>query len=48
MDYIDDLKNRIEEQQVRRQALARISANRMQRDLERTHIHDNDDDDNDE
>lgn len=48
MDYIDDLKNRIEEQQVRRQALSRISAQRMQRDLEKTHIHDDDDDDDDE
>lgn len=47
MDYIDDLKNRIEEQQVRRQALARISAQRIQRDLERTHLQ-NDDDDDDE
>ena len=45
LDYIDDLKNRIEEQQVRRQALARISAQRIQRDLERTHIHGDDDDD---
>ena len=45
MDYIDDLKNRIEEQQVRRQAMARISAQRIQRDLEGTHIHGDDDDD---
>ena len=48
MDYIEDLKNRIEEQQVRRQALARISAHRIQRDLERTHIHGDDDDDEEE
>jgi GPN-loop GTPase len=48
MDYIDDLKNRIEEQQVRRQALARISANRIQRDLERTHIHGDDEEDDEE
>ena len=45
MDYIDDLKNRIEEQQVRRQAMARISAQRIQRDLDGTHIHGDDDDD---
>lgn len=48
LDYIDDLKNRIEEQQVRREALARISTQRMQRDLERTHIHDDDDEDDDD
>ena len=48
MDYIDDLKNRIEEQQVRRQALARISAQRIQRDLERTHIHGAEDDNEDD
>jgi GPN-loop GTPase len=45
MDYIEDLKNRIEEQEARKQALARISAQRLQRDLENTHIDDDDNDD---
>jgi len=34
LDYVEDLKNRIEEQQVRRQAMARSSAARLQRDLD--------------
>jgi len=33
-DYVDDLKFRIEEQKVRRQAMARASVARMQRDLD--------------
>jgi len=34
MDYIDDLKNRVDEQAARRDAMARNSAQRLQRDLE--------------
>ena len=33
-DYIDDLKNRVEEQQARQRAIARNNVSRLQRDLE--------------
>jgi len=34
LDYIEDLKNRMEEQQARREAMARCSIQRLQRDLD--------------
>ncbi|EEC43374.1 predicted protein [Phaeodactylum tricornutum CCAP 1055/1] len=34
LDYIEDLKNRIEEQQARTQAMARVSLSRLQRDVD--------------
>jgi GPN-loop GTPase len=42
MDYIEDLKNRIEEQEARKSALSRVSVNRLQRDLDETHLDDDD------
>jgi GTPase SAR1 family protein len=33
MDYIEDLKNRMEEQQAKQRAIARVNVRRMQRDL---------------
>jgi GTPase SAR1 family protein len=34
MDYIEDLKNRMEEQQAKQRAIARVEARRLQRDIE--------------
>lgn len=42
LDYIEDLKNRMEEQDARQQAMARSSLHRLQRDIDDA----NDDDDN--
>jgi GPN-loop GTPase len=45
MDYIEDLKNRIEEQEARKLALSRVSVERLQRDLDGTHLdHDGEND----
>jgi GPN-loop GTPase len=44
LDYIEDLKNRIEEQEARRQAMARNSVQRLQRDLKASNLDDDDDD----
>jgi GPN-loop GTPase len=44
LDYIDDLKNRIEEQLVRKQALARVSAQRLRNDLANLRVNDDEDD----
>ena len=41
LDYIEDLKNRMEEQEARKRALSRLSVQRIQRDLDDTHL-DND------
>lgn len=46
LDYIEDLKNRMEEQEARRQAMARSSVHRLQRDLESSTG--NDDNENDD
>jgi GPN-loop GTPase len=44
LDYIEDLKNRIEEQEARKRAVSRANVQRLQQDLHDTHI-DGDDDD---
>jgi GPN-loop GTPase len=42
MDYIEDLKNRIEEQEARKSALSRVSVERLQQDLDETRLDDDD------
>jgi GTPase SAR1 family protein len=42
IDYIEDLNNRIEEQEARKRALSRVSVQRLQRDLDDAHFDDDD------